>query len=272
MKPNLARIVLATILVSLLSYSIVYACSIIEPTIIVKCSNFETSIIAFESRSENETPENYQKRVIVKTIENLHAVSPNCKEDLSPVLETFEKEIAVWLNRNDKRILLDRDLILEPYSTEKDIEMHKNKNNLFLCRYEESQHIGDWLIVFKTGRPYCLTYWYSPGGMCPVIVLSLGGFLLYLLTNLSFTTLPYLAGWLLISGAIIYAWWMLLKNRPAMKQWKLLVISLIIFVVALFLIIPPFWVLGQIIGWILVFGLIVVWYKQREGASKQKTG
>lgn len=256
---------------SLFSYSIVNACSILEPTIIVKCGDVETSIRAFEAHLDGETPEDYQKRVEAKTIENLQAASKNCKEDLSPAFETFKKEIIAWL-RKDKRILLDRDLILEPYSIERDNEIQENKNNLFSCRYEESQHVGDWLIVFKTGRPYCLTYWYSPGGMCPVIVLSLGSFLLYLITHLSLTTLPYLAGWLMASGAIIYVWWMLLNNRPVIKWWLSFVLSLVIFVVALFLIIPPFWVLGQVLGWVLVFGLMVLWHKQRKGASKQKTG
>lgn len=238
----------------------------------VKCGNLETSIRAFESHLEGETLEDYQKRVEAKTIENFQAVRQNCKEDLSPVFETFKKEIVVWL-RKDKRFLLDRDLVLEPYSVDRDNQIQKNKNDLLLCNYEESKRIGNWLIVFKTGRPYCLPFWDAGhGGMCPTIVISLLGFLFYLVTNLSLTTLPYLAGLLLASGTIIYTWWMLLKNRPVIKGWKAFVLTVTTFVVASFLIFPPFWVLGQVIGWILIFGIMVLWYKQRKAISKTKTG
>jgi len=272
MKTKLAKISFLAILLSLIFYSIAQACTLIEPTIVVKCSNGTTPIRAFESRQENEALENFHKREANKTIENLHAVISNCKEDLSPVLNEFEKEVVLWLKK-DKRILLDGNLILEPYSTDRDTEIQKSKNNLLLCEYQESKHVGNWLIVFYTGRPYCHPFWYAGhGGMCPIVVMSLVGFLFYLVTNLSLTTLPYLAGWLLASGTIIYAWWMFLKNRPALEWWKALVLTIITLVVSLFLIIPPFWISGQVIGWVLVFGLMVLWYKQRESISKQKTG
>ncbi len=272
MKSKLPKIILAIILVSLFSYRIVYACLIIEPTIVVKCSNLQTSIRASESHLEGETPEDYQKRVEAKTIENFRAVSQTCKDDLSPVFETFEKEIAAWLQK-DKRVLLDGDLVLEPYSIDRENQIQKNKNSLLLCKYEESKHIGNWLIVFKTGRPYCLPFWYAGhGGMCPIIVISILGFLFYLVINLNLTTLPYLAGLILVSGVIAYMWLALLKNRPAMKWWKILVLTLITFVAALFLIIPPFWVFGQVIGWILIYGILALWYTQRKVIFKTETG
>jgi len=265
------KLVLAIIFVSLFSYSIVYACSTPPPIIVVKCGGLETTIIAFEPYLTNDTEEDHQKRVEAKTIENLHTVSQNCKEDLSPVLETFKNEIILWL-RKDKRMFLDRDLILEPYSVERDNEIQKNEQNLFSCEYEEVQHVGNWLVVFKTGRPYCYEDWNVPGGMCPGIAMSLRGFILYLVTNISFTTLPYLAGWLIVSTAIIYAWLIVLKNQTAMNWQKLLVVSLVILVVMLFLMSSPSWILGQVIGWVLACGLVALWYKQRKSASKQKTG
>ncbi len=248
---------------------------IIAPTIRVKCSNLETSILAQESQAMSETPEDYQERIVDETIKNLHAVIPTCTEDLTPALEAFEQEIIQWFQLKNRRILLDRDLILEPYSIARDSEIQKNKNNLFSCRYEESKHIGNWLIVSEMGRPYCNTSWYGSSGVCPTVVLSLGHFLYYLVTNLNLVALPYLAGLLFVGGAIIYVWWRLLKNQPVMQLWKIIALSAVILAIELFLIVIPFGVLGQIIGWILLFFLAVLWYKRlknKKVAFSQNAG
>ncbi len=269
LKNKYAHVTLIAILAAFLSYSIVYACSPVEPIILIRCSNIEIIVSPNTGPTEGESYKDMQERWVKETMNNLLAIVPECEEDLTPVLDSFKQEVTVWLDYESKRgTFLDRDLILEPYSANRDFQLQKDKKSLLSCGYAEYTHIGNWLIIFETGRPYCFTYWYSHGGMCPVIVLSLGGFLLYLLTNLSFTTLPYLAGWLIASGTIIYTWWMVLKNRPVTKGWKSFVISAIIFALALFLIVPPFWIFGQVIGWVLVFGLIVLWYKQRKGVSK----
>ena len=274
MKNKAAQIILITLLVSL-SYSIAHACSIIAPTIRVKCGNRETLILAQEGLAISGTSEDYQKRVADETIKNLHAMIPNCKEDLTPAIDAFEKEIIQWLDVQNRRILLDRDLILEPYSMERESEIQKSKNNLLACRYEESQRIGNWLIVSELGRPYCDTSWYSSPGMCPTITLSLGNFLFYLVTNVSLVSLPYLAGLLGVGGAIIYSWWVLLKNQPVMKLSKIITLSIVILLIELFLIVMPFLVLGQILGWILLFFILVLWYKKLKSkglASAQKAG
>jgi|GEM_PF-5342589 hypothetical protein len=261
MKIKFFQIVLATILISFLSYNIVHACSILPPTIIVKCSNFETSISTYISRSENETSEEYQKRVVAVTIENLYAVSPNCEEDLSPVLEAFEKEISIWLNQKNKRILLDWNLMLELYSTERDDEIQKNSKNLFSCDYEESQRVGNWLIINQTGRSYCFTFT-TFSGSCPSVFISLSSFLFYLIMNLSFTTMPYFMGLLIIISLVVYLWWMILRKYSTLAFWKLIIISIVILFAEIFLVFPLFGFFGQIIGWFLFFGLIVLWYIQ----------
>lgn len=275
MKNKVARSILITILVSMLSYSIAQACSLIAPTILVKCSNLKTPILAHESRAIGETSEDFQKRVIDQTIMNLHAVTPQCKEDLTPVLDMFEQEIVKWIEFKNRRILLDRDLILESYSLARESEIQKSKDDLLSCRYEESKHVGSWLIVFEKGRSYCYTYWYNRGGMCPVVILSLGHFLFYLVTNLNLVSLPYLVGLFLMGGAIIYVWWKLLKNQSTIQLNKIVALSAIILVIEFFLIVMPFWVLGQIIGWILLFFLAVLWYKRwkvKGSASRSTAG
>ena len=262
MKNKAVQVAIITILASLLSYSIAQACTIIAPTIRVKCSNLETSILAQSGGGISETPEAFQKRVTDETIKNLHAVISNCKEDLTPALDAFEDEIIQWLEFKNRRILLDRDLILEPYSIERESEIQDTKNNLFACRYEESKHIGNWLIVSELGRSYCHTFWYGAGGMCPTVVLSSGHLLFYLVTNFSLASLPYLAGLLFAGGIVISVWWRLLKNQPVMKLWKIIALSLVILGIELFLLFMPFWVIGQIIGWILLFFISVLWYKR----------
>jgi hypothetical protein len=275
MKNKTAQIVLITILASLLFHSIAQACSLLEPTIRVKCSNLETPILAYISRADSETLEDFQRRIVEATIQNLHEVIPDCKEDLIPVLDAFEQEIAQWVAFKNRRILLDRDLILEPYSIERKSEIQKNKSNLLTCRYEVSKQVGNWLIVSKMGRPYCYTFWYTTGGMCPVVVLSLGHFLYYLVSNVSLASLPYLVGLLLAVGTITYAWWRVLQNQPAIKPWKIISLSAVILIIELFLIVMPFWIQGQIIGWILLFFLLVLWYKQlkdKKAASRLNAG
>jgi len=258
LKNKSVRITIITILASILSYSIVQACSFPEPQIIIKCSNLEASIEA-----DNQSPND--------TFKNLQAIVPKCAEDLTPVLDSFKQEITKWLDHKNKRFLLDRDLILEPYSVERDSELQKNENNLLSCRYEESKHVGNWLIIFETSRTYCL-FWHAPGEPCPNIFFSLTRFLFYLATTLNLTTLPYQLGSLLTGAAIIYIWRALLKNRPAMKRSKIVALSIVIFALELFLTIMPFWVLGQTIGLILFFYVLVLWYKQIKVVPKQKTG
>jgi hypothetical protein len=145
---KVTRSITLAILAGILSYSIVQACSLPAPIIYVKCSNFETSIIDYSlSPLAGETYEDFERRWAHDIFENLHAVTPNCAEDLSPVLATFEQEIVKWLNLK-KSGLLGNSLILEPYSAERASELQKNKSRLLSCRYAEYQQVGTWLIVF----------------------------------------------------------------------------------------------------------------------------
>ena len=259
-KPT--RIALLAILASLLSYSIAQACSPVMPTILVKCSNLEVSIVANTPRVEGDSYDDAQKRWANDTINNLYAVVQNCAEDLTPVLDSFEQEIVKWLDyKNNKRgAFLDGDLILEPYSANRNSELQKKKNDLSSCSYEEFNSVGNWLIIFETSRPYCYTFWHTPG-MCPSIILSLGHFLFYLVTSFSLTALPYLIALLVAGAIIIYAWWKFLNNRPALKLWRVVVLTIVVLVAELFMIVMPVWLFIQIIGWISLFGILVLWYK-----------
>jgi hypothetical protein len=165
-------------------------------------------------------------------------------------------------------------LILEPYSSDKDAELSREKSNLLSCGYAEYEHVENWLIIFETGRPYCYDFWYAPG-MCPSINLSLVHFLFYLVTNLSLSGLPYLAGLLIAGTTIIYVWWKLLRNRPVVKLWIGITLSFAVLIAELFMIVMPVWLFVQIVGWIALFGLLVVWYKyfkESEDRSKSKAG
>ena len=275
MKNQRTHVVLIAILASLLSYSIAVACSPVTPRILVKCSNLEVSIEGGSQPVTGDTYESILKKRVNATINNLWAVVPECEEDLIPVLPTFEQEIIKWLDyRNNKRGVLDGDLVLEPYSTRRDAELQQKKNNLLSCSYEEYQHFGEWLIVFETSRPYCYDFWYAPGA-CPSIILSLGHFLFYLVANFNLNALPYLLGLLSAGAALFYLVWRVLKNRPNLQAWKISVLSVVILAVELFLLVMPFWVIGQIVGWILVFYIAILWYKRlknKEYVFGQKAG
>lgn len=272
MKNKFTHIVLMAFLASLLSYTIAQACSPISPRILVKCSNLEASIEGGSPPVAGDTYESALKKRVDATINNLLAVAPECEEDLTPVLPTFEEEIKKWLDyRNKRSAFLDGDLILEPYSAARDSELINRTNNLLSCDDEEYKHIGNWIIIFETSRPYC----HLVPGTCGSIILSLGHFLFYLVANISLTTLPYLAGLLFAGAAIIYAWWRILKNNSALKLWKILVLSSAVLVAELFLMIMPIWLPGQLIGWVLFFGLLVLWQKQftnQKSVSGPKAG
>jgi len=276
LKNKPARIALIATLASLLSYSIVQACSPVEPTILVKCSNLEVSLIADSSPIAGESYDDIQKRWADNITKKLQAVVPDCAEDLSPVLDSFEQEIIKWLDYKNKRnAFLDGDLILEPYSTNRDFELQYKKNSLLSCSYEDYKHIGNWLIIFETSRVYCHTSVMNSLGACPTIIFSLGHFLFYLVTNFSLTASPYLASLFLAGTIIFYIWWILLKNRPVLKLWKIIALSMVILAVELFLIVMPFWLPGQIIGWVLFFYILVLWYKHLKNkklVSNQTAG
>lgn len=232
------------------------------------CSNMEVSIEAGTQSVAGDTYESILKRRLEATINNLLAVVPDCDEDLTSVLPTFEQEIGKWLDyRNNKRgAFLDGDLVFEPYSTDRDSELRQKKNSLLSCSYEEYKHIGDWLIIFETSRPYCYDFWYAPGA-CPSVILSLGHFLFYLVANFNLNALPYLLGLLSAGAAIFHLVWRVLKNRPVLQAWKISVLSLVILAVELFLLVMPFWVIGQIVGWILVFYIAILWYKRLKNKN-----
>ena len=258
-----------------LTFSIAYACSPVEPTILIRCSNMEVSIGPNSGRLDGETYEGMQKRWVKETIDNLLAIAPDCEEDLTPVLESFQQDVTIWLDYENKRgAFLDGDLILEPYSVEKEGELSTEKSNLFSCSYREYKHIGNWLIIFETSRPYCHTYWFA-AGMCPSVIFSLGHFFFYLTANFSLATLPHFIGLLIAGSTTTYAWWIFLKNRPKLSRLKIISLSIVVLIVELFLIVMPFWLWGQIIGWVLFIGVLVLWYKylkNGEYVSNQKAG
>jgi hypothetical protein len=274
-KNKTARAVLLAIFTSLLSYSIVQACSLIEPTIIVRCSNLEVSIGAEKLPTENDIDNDVQEKLVNATFENLQALVPKCAEDLTPVLSPLRQELVEWFNSpNQRRVILDGNLIFEPYSTDRAFELQKNKNNLLSCGYSKYKQIGNWLIILETSRPYCQPFWYALGS-CPSIVLSLGAFFVYLVTNFSLTTLPYLAGFFLAGVTTMYIWWKVLRDRPALKLWKMIVLSFIILTGQLCVMALPVWLPGQIIGWISCLGLLVLWYiqvKTKRYVSKSNAG
>lgn len=274
-KNKTARAVLLAILASLLTYSLVKACSMIEPTIIVKCSNLEVSIRAESPPIENDTDNDAQEQLAKETFVNLQAIVPKCAEDLTPVLEPLSQEIINWFDSADqRRAIFDGNLIFEPYSSDRAFDLEKNKNNLLSCDYGEYKQIGNWLVIFETSRPYCQAFSYILGS-CPSIVLSLESFFVYLVTNFSIATLPYLAGLLFASVTTTYLWWQVLRNRPALKLWETVVLSLIVLMGQLCVMVVPVWLPGQVIGWILFFGILVLWYKQlinKKHVSKPNTG
>lgn len=276
MKNKLTRVVIITILATLLSYSIVQACSPVQLRILVKCSNLEVSLLEGLSQPiAGDTYEDTQERWINSTINNLRAIVPNCEENMAPVIPAFEQEIITWFeDETNKDAFLDGDLILEPYSSEREAVLSKSRGNVLSCSYTEYKKVGNWLIVLETSRPYCYTFWYAPG-MCPSIILSLGHLLFYLATNLSITTIPYLAGLLLSGAVIMYGWWRFLKSRPIMKLWKMIVLSFVLLIAELFLIVMPVWLFIQLIAWFFLFGMLVLWYKYfktSKDASKANAG
>lgn len=263
MKKKVTRALLISVFVSLLSYGIVLACSPVEPRVLLKCSNQEFLIEGTALPVEGETYESRLKRRVNATIESVLAVAPRCEEDIAPALPAFEQEIIKWLDYENygRGAFLEGDLVLEEYSTDRDTQLQKKKNNLLSCGYEEYQHVGNWLIVFRTSRSYCYEFWYALGS-CPSIVLSLGHFLFYLIANFNLQSFPYLLGLLLIMTIIISALWRILQNRPLMPWWKIIVLSVAILTVELYLLVVPFWLIGQIIGWVLLFYILLLWYKQ----------
>ena len=271
LKNKYVHVTHIAILAALLSYSIVHACSPVEPLILIRCSNMQISIGPNTGPMEGESYKDRQERRVKETMSNLLAIAPECAEDLTPVLDSFEQELAVWLDYESRDAFLDGDLILEPYSLEKDAELGREKGNLLSCGYAEYKHIDNWVIISETSRPYC----HIVPATCGTVVLSLGNFLFYLVTNISIATLPYLAGFFLAGATIIYGWWKILKNRSMLKLWKMIVLCLGLLAGELFLIVMPFWLPGQIIGWVSFFGILVLWYKYFQNtkyAAKQKAG
>jgi hypothetical protein len=76
----------------------------------------------------------------------------------------------------------------------------------------------------------------------------------------------------LLGAGIFYFWWRLMRNKPVMKSWKIITLSVIIVAFAIFLAIRPFWFLGQILGFVLVLYVLALWYKQIKVVSVQEVG
>jgi hypothetical protein len=261
------RIVSIVVLATLLSHSIVQACEPIEPTILVKCSNLETAILANQQVEAGDTREDIRRRWVNNTVDHLLAIIPDCAEDMVPVVEVFEQEIIKWLdNKNKRGAFLDRNLILEPYSPERYSQLQKNKNSLLSCSYEEFRRHADWLIVFETNRTYCGLFGVIPG-TCPNVILSTGQFLAYLVTNIKLNTIPYIIGSLLTGVAIVGVWLILLENQMAMHWRNIFILSVVILPIGLLLIMLPVWIVAQIGGWVLISYILALWYKLLRSKS-----
>ncbi len=268
-----ARITIA-ILVSLLSYEVAQACSPAEPMIWVKCSNTQVPILSNRQPRSGEAITETRNLWLEDTYKNLSKVVAICNENLRPVINVAREKIQSWVN-NRKRTFLDGDLIFEPYSSMREMQLQKGKNDLLSCSYEEFERIDNWLVITKTSRAYCQDFWYSPGA-CPDIIFSLSLFLIFLAINPNLTTLPYLILFIVMIALLGKAWLLFLKGRSPISRRRLAIESLILFPLTLHLIFIPTWFVGQLGGWIMGTYLLARWMRPIvsvwQVSSKQGAG
>lgn len=242
LRNRIVRVVSLVCGLSLLGYEVALACSPVPPLVQVECSNAANQIFV---RSDNV----HQKLTDIATV---------CNEDMTPAMDEFEQSIAEWINPKDRRLFLDGNLIFTPYSVAKEADMQKGRNDLLSCHYEDYKHVGGWLIIMETGRPYCGTLWYTAGS-CPAVIFSLSSFLIYLVINPSLTDMPYLIGFAVLVVLVIGCWLYYFRRRSLPNRRRIAIESLGLVPLVLILVLFPLWLPLQIVGWFAGCYLVARW-------------
>ena len=120
-----------------------------------------------------------------------------CIEDMQQIRSDLLHAIDSWARDNQNLPYTGNgDLVLEPYTPEKEQSLSQAKVHYTTCRYQEFVRLDSWLLSSDAIREYC-TMGYRFGAPCPLLNLSLLSFFLFLVGHIQFSTLPYLGVFLL---------------------------------------------------------------------------
>ncbi len=125
---------------------------------------------------------------------------PSC--DIGADKALLTQAIQVWRD-TWKGYFRSESLRVIPYNPVDEQEAQRETHNVLTCRYIQADSVGNWLFLSSTSRDYCYLDPFISGGMCPGIRLSLTMFIVYVLTHISPTTLPYLAMIIVVISIII---------------------------------------------------------------------
>ena len=236
-KKTLKRSIWLLLLVLVLvTWQVVFACSDAEPYVMIKCQILpkylqnETVCLDDECNYFIEQEEYYQyshvlmfndkylmnfndNQMDVYEIPDFQIVNQLCSENIEAFIPTFEQYYEDWDNIHSRnRHGNGSALIIEPYSGAREAEFVIIQNDLLSCDNVLFDHVGGWLVSVESLKEYCsivslqsCPYWESR-----INPFSLVG---YMFTNPGPSIYPYLFGFLIILGVLICGFIVLYRRK-----------------------------------------------------------
>jgi hypothetical protein len=245
----------------------VISCDPAPPNIYVSCGDLyqpivPNSLTVYEqlaAQLESEpTREATQVRQVQLAIESLRAAAPACQMDVAPALPALEEEIRAWVaDESNSLNFVSGQITFTRYSIEHDREAQRAGGNLLTCSYQETKHVGDWMVVSNALRSYCRP---AHRNSCYEWTVSPAAFLFYLVAHPSLATLPWLAGLLLAAGACLYGCLLLVKDKPENPGALLAPLAC----AELYFLLEQMVLWSQIFGWIIFCYSLVLLYRRRK--------
>jgi hypothetical protein len=166
------------------------------------------------------------------------AIDRLIENDISDIKLVLFQEIQNWA-RNQKPHFLSGNLTIAPYAQDKESKLLAEEDRLLSCHYATHKHIGNWLIVNSTSRDYCYLVG-GGGGKCPHAAISYPKFFTFLLSNINWTTAPYISIFLsLITTAVLFLIYIIRKNelwiflKPSKNKIIVMIMSSIVLLILL---------------------------------------
>lgn len=143
----------------------------------------------------------------------LNALEKLIEDDISEIEQILIQEMDrwAWIKEGNK-------LIITKYSPEKEKEFADRKKQFRSCFYFDYKRVGNWLFTYTGLYDHCYFTVARPTTCVNGTAIQPIGFFVFLLTNMSIATIPYLIPYLIvifIFGRIIY---LLIRRKEFRKK------------------------------------------------------
>ncbi len=145
----------------------------------------------------------------------LNALEKLIEDDVSEIKQIIIQEMDSWAWKKE-----GNKLVITKYSQEKEKIFTERKKQFRDCHYFDYKRVGNWLFVYTGLYDHCYFTVARPTTCVDGTAIQPVGFFVFLLTNMSVETIPYLIPYLIafsIFGGIVY--YLIRRKKFRKKFW-----------------------------------------------------